>query len=102
MPGSKLLREVGIGFPYGHRWETELIDATNRAVGQVTSDTVFDVLADSNGFTQQVIEESAAVMDGMFAVLPVNDPLLLDLQDHYETKINQINPSPTAPLTDSF
>ncbi len=102
VPGSRLLREAGIGFPYGNRWETELIDVTNRAVGQVTSDTVFDVLADSNGFTQQVIEESAAVMDGMFAVLPVNDPLLLDLQDHYETKINQINPSPTAPLTDSF
>ncbi len=102
VPGSRLLREAGIGFPYGNRWDTGLIDATTVATGQVEAETVIGVLADSRGFSQAVIDEAAAVMNGMFAVLPPGDTLAAELRQTYDTRIQSINPTPATPLTDSF
>ncbi len=102
VPGSRLLREAGIGFPYGNRWDTGLIDATAVATGQVGATTVLEVLADSSGFSQAVIDEAAAVMNGMFAVLPAGDTLAAELRQAYDTRITGINPTPATPLTDSF
>jgi hypothetical protein len=59
-PGNLLLREAGLGFIDGHRWDTDVIDGLIRADAgglQVTAEVVLAMLSDSTGYTAEELEE---------------------------------------------
>ncbi|MEZ6124895.1 MAG: M60 family metallopeptidase [Planctomycetaceae bacterium] len=101
-PGNQLLRDAGIGFPSGNRWDTGLISVSNRGVGQFTAADLLAILADSGSATAADLEHASALMSGLLTVLPEGDSLRAQLQKAYDDRIQSINPTPATPVTDPF
>ena len=99
-PGNRLLRGAGIGFAAGNRWEGDPYDATHRATGQLGASDVLQILDGTGSYTQIQTAEGSAMLGRMFDFLPSNDTLLAELDVSFQTRINQINPTPTTPVTD--
>lgn len=100
-PGNVLLRQAGIGFPTGNRWETGLIDTT-RSNNDIDSSDVLAMLNDSSGWSADDLARGGTMMNAMFGSLPANDSLIGQLNVVYESRINSIHPTPATPVTDSF
>ncbi|KAL3925280.1 MAG: hypothetical protein SGILL_000521 [Bacillariaceae sp.] len=103
-PGNLLLREAGIGFMGGNRWDTGTLDATNVAPAnsQISAYDVLDMLKDSSGFSDEQLTEGGYVMNGLYEALPIGDHLRCDLDSYYNERIKSINPTPTNRVTDGF
>ncbi|MFM7136909.1 MAG: M60 family metallopeptidase, partial [Planctomycetota bacterium] len=101
IPGNRLLRDAGIGFPGG--WPHEGTSwPVERAVGQVTADTILAVLAGSSGLTQSQQLEALAVYRRLNAVLAPDDPLAVQLAAALAERTGMIAPVPAAPVTDAI
>ncbi|MEM7128868.1 MAG: Ig-like domain-containing protein [Chloroflexota bacterium] len=98
-PGNLLLHEVSIGF--SSDWPSGTLEVT-RATGQTTAQNVLDMLDDPSAFTSEELDIGGAVLTRMYQVLPPNDPLLLQMDSAYTARINQINPTPSNSVSDSF
>ncbi len=100
-PGNMLLRDIGIAFPGGNRWETELIDI-ERATEHVTEQTLLEVLHGAVEHEQPIKDRAANLMDGLYATLPPGDALIAELDVAFGDRIAQIEPTPATPVKDLF
>jgi len=101
-PGNLLLREAGLGFSDGHRWDSGTLDATGRATGQVNAEALLGMLASPSSYTADELVEGAALLDRIYDALQDDDPLALLLDDSFLSAINSINPTPATPVSDPF
>ncbi len=101
--GNTLLREAGLGFAGGWSWETGVIDASNRASGQVNAGVLLDVLVNgSGGYTPDELTEAATLLTGIYDALPDGDPLEAELDAAFLDAVSAITPTPATPVADDF
>lgn len=100
-PGNLLLREAGIGFPAGNRWETGLI-ATTRSSNDLDSDDVLAMLDDPAGWSADDLARGGTMMNAMFGSLTADDSLSAQLNVVFDARIESIHPTPATPVTDGF
>jgi hypothetical protein len=105
VPGNMLLREAGICFLGGNRWDGPTIDATNRPAAseeRVSALLVLAMVNSSVGFTATAVSEAMSMMGGLFTTLLPADPLFMSLQAFYNTTIEGVSPTPSSPVTDDL
>lgn len=101
-PGNRLLREAGIGFSAGNRWEEGSIVATNGATGQVDAQMAMAIIADESGHSQAEKDQAGYTLNGIYDALAPDDLLLAEFDEVFQARIQTINPTPTSPVSDSF
>ncbi|NWK55283.1 cadherin domain-containing protein [Verrucomicrobiaceae bacterium N1E253] len=100
IPGNILLREAGIGFTQA--WPAGGVQTINRGSGQMTGDDVLAIIQTPGSYSESEKNLAASIFDKLNAVLKETDPLQLQLDDVFWTKIATINPTPTTPVSDSL
>jgi hypothetical protein len=98
-PGNLLLREAGIGFAAGIRWDDGLIDASGAANGQVNAENLLGYLLDPSDASEQELERAGALLSRIFDCLDPNDPLTKTLDSHFWALVKGITPTPDTPVT---
>jgi hypothetical protein len=101
-PGNLLLREAGIGFADGLRWDTETIDANGVADGQVHALNLAAMLADPTAFEASLLDRGGVLLGRIFDVLNPQDPLAQWLDTGVWAAVEQINPTPATPVSSNW
>lgn len=99
VPGNRLLREAGIGFPAewphsGPSWPVA------RAAGQVTAGTILEVLDGSSPLDEAGQLEALRISRRLATVLAPTDTLATVLEDAILARTASINPTPATPVAD--
>ena len=100
IPGNIMLRDAGIAFTKD--WPGSGAQAINRGVGQMDAELVMDVITNPGNYTQAQKDQASGIYDKMNSVLANSDTLQARLDEVFWNKINTINPSPGASVSDSF
>jgi hypothetical protein len=101
-PGNRLLREAGIGFTGGNRWDTGVIDASGRSAGHVDGEALLAMLAAPGAYSAAEQDEGAGLLTRIYDALAPDDPLALRLDDAFLAGVSAINPTPATPVSDGF
>jgi len=101
-PGNRLLREAGVGFADGYHWLSGAIPATHRATLTVGLETALAMLEDSTGYTDLELELGGDLLARTAEVLPPDDIFFARRDLVFFDRVNQINPTPTTPVSDPF
>lgn len=100
IPGSKILREAGIGFTEdGYEGGPFTI---NRANDQLTLDTLIAILNNPAGYSQNMKDLAAGTLTQLSQGLGPNDIAYARLMACFNSVIGTITPTPLAPVTDSI
>ncbi|MES2920383.1 MAG: Ig-like domain-containing protein [Verrucomicrobiota bacterium] len=100
IPGSKVLREAGIGFAEDDYTGGPF--TINRANDQMTLDTVIAILNNPTGYSQNLKDIAAATLTQLSGCLNPNDIAYARLLAAYNSVIGTITPTPQNPITDSL
>jgi MYXO-CTERM domain-containing protein len=101
-PGNALLREAGIGFASGNRWEVGTLDATRRASGQVNAETLLALLDDPAPFDAATRDRAGLLFQRISDVLPPDDPLRRRIDAGYLQRVGAVAPTPAAPVSSEW
>ncbi len=102
-PSNLLLRKAGLGFSAGlHRISGLLDVVANRSTGQINADVLFSMLVNASGYTEAQKKEGGFLLDVIYDPLESNSLLAAQLDKHYAPQINNINPTPAAPISNPF
>jgi hypothetical protein len=97
-PGNLLLREAGIGFTGGNRWETESLALSDPASGQVNADALMTMLGNDNPFSNKELERAGLLFERIFDALGLDDPLVKRLDAAFWDRVLQISATPETPV----
>ena len=101
-PGNRLLREAGIGFTVTHRWDTETLTVVPARTDQIDAEALLAILAGSPPATEEIAQQAATLLSGIYDSLHPNDPLVARLVEALDAAFEQIIPSPATPVSDTW
>ncbi len=97
-PGNRLLREAGIGFVAGNRWEEEEVGVA-RAEGRLDAGDLERIIADPDAAGDPELERAGVLLGRIFDALGPEDPLALRLKARLEGALGRITPTPQTPVS---
>ncbi len=100
-PGNRLLREAGVGFVGGNRWEDGTL-ALAAAAGRLTATDLLAVLADPGGAEAAVRGRAGVLLDRIFDALQPDDPLARRLDAALDGAFAAVSPTPGNPVDDPW
>ena len=100
-PGNILLREAGIGFVDGNRWEAGVVELM-RADGSLNAAQLVQMLDDPNAFDAAEKERGGALLGKIYDALAPVDPLTQRLDAAFGDAVDSIRPTPAAPVTSAW
>jgi len=95
-PGNRLLREAGIGFSSGNRWDEGVVEIV-RAEGQVDAEILLNILEDPAMINESTLERGGVLLDRIYDTLAPNDPWARRLDARFGDAIDGIRPTPENP-----
>ncbi len=98
-PANLLLRQAGLGFTSGIRWDEGVIDATGVANGQLTASDLVTYLLDPSDASDEDLERAGTMLSRIFDCLSPTDPLTKTLDGHFWALVKSITPTPETPVT---
>ena len=100
-PGNILLREAGIGFVGGNRWEVGIVELM-RAEGSLDAAQLIQMLDDPDAFNAAEKERGGALLGKLYDALSPGDPLTHRLDAAFGDAVDSIRPTPAAPVTSAW
>ena len=101
-PSNRLLREAGLGFATGHRWDEGAVALGPLPAPPVGAQELLEMLAAPGDFAPAVLDRGGVLLGRIFDVLAPEDPLALHLDDGFAAAIDAVRPSPDAPVDSTW
>jgi hypothetical protein len=101
-PGNRLLREAGLGFAGGHRWDTETLALSDPATGQLDAERLLEALADESSFDDEELDRAGTLFARIYDCLSPEDPLVRRLDAAFADRVDSISPTPATPVSDPW
>lgn len=101
-PGNQLLREAGIGFSDGHRWDTGALNVSGAATGQLQGTTLVQMLKSPSDFSADDLNRAGVLLMRLSDALHPEDPLLQSIDSFFWALVETVTPSPATPVSSAW
>ena len=96
-PGNRLLREAGIGFVGGNRWDNDVINIVT-ADGEMSADRLLTMLSDPDQFAETDLERGGIMLGRIYDALSPEDPITKRLGAAFGDAVEAVRPTPDQPV----